>query len=63
MTSKQELIFWQKAMQTIKNQYGAKPCKETHIDCAQCQAHIAIGWIRCHIDLLEWDIEDKKKKL
>jgi len=55
MKNKEEIQFWKKAKRLIRKNYGKDICKELHIDCASCQAQIAIGWINKHLDLLEWD--------
>ena len=60
--SKKEINKCNKILQYFITEYGKKVCKDLHPDCKNCQAQWALGWLRDHIDTLEWWIEQDEKE-
>jgi len=58
MTTKQEILFWQKAKKLARDGYVKGYCSEINLDCKSCQARLTISWIDNHIALLKWSLKE-----
>lgn len=61
-----DIAYVKKFIDYIIAGYGRKACThkrklELHPDCGNCQAQWAIGWIRNHLSLLEWELQELRK--
>jgi len=64
---RKEIVYVAKFIKYIEEGYGKKICmhkgkRDYHPDCGNCQAQWALGWLRNHQSLLEWDLQEKTKK-
>lgn len=66
MNKQKELQYVKDFISYIEECYGRKVCShkkklELHPDCSNCQAQWALGWLRNHQSLIEWEIKQNTK--
>ena len=64
MRNKKELELFKQIIEVLKDSYGY-PCvkneKDWEKDCIACRAQKAIDFLKGHIDLFKWRIEEDLK--
>jgi len=63
MNTKQELEYVKGFIKYVEAAYGNRICahknqKEYHPSCINCQAQWALGWLRDHQSLVQWEIDE-----
>lgn len=62
-----EIEYVKSFISFVEKGYGKKVCthknkKDLHPDCGNCQSQWALGWLRNHLSLIEWELEEEKNK-
>lgn len=63
---KEEIAFVKKFISYIERGYGKQVCTHKgkpayHPSCINCQSQWALGWLREHQSLIEWELRDQVK--
>ncbi len=44
----------------VEKGFGRDKCKSYVVGCANCEGQILLGYLDWYLDLLNWELEDKK---
>ncbi len=62
MKPQDEIKLTKRMLQVFEKGYGKRVCKDTNPSCFNCQAQYTLGFLREHIDTLQWDLDQDKKE-